>query len=400
MNPRQGVIGEIAKVIYRPNHGPDVIGIDADLLLTRLLFFEEFVLQSVHLGELPYLIKLFGIEGFQQLLASGILKISCETFGIITDVHMNGRRQLPLLQYEQALVSGADRSGQFQKDIKCLNRVSGLSGTAREAASESVWTRLVRPGEGFGTDLLAQVRTDLRSNHRLLEVSTNLSLKETLGSSTSFEVKSEEVKTGVFRIVSNLGAIAGYTEEKEHELFSKVITAVCNLEQRVANMVAYSALSEFREEEAKLLFGKIGGLLAPVNPQTVEQGFARVLSFTDIPKLMTVRKISVERLIRVRDSDECMAFRSWLHKVPSMTDQELDGMLRGLRAKVGMFFNSPVGKTVRVATNVGLSLIPGATIAASAIEGAADTFLVDKLLPNPGILSFLYETCPSLFQSR
>src|ERR1039457_6068402 len=114
MNPRRRTIGRIAKVLYRPNIGPDVIDIDPDTLLTRLLFFDKFVLDSVNLGELPHLIKLFGIEGFIELIKSDILDIRYETTSVITDLHLGGRRHLPLLQFSQALVSGANRSDDIE----------------------------------------------------------------------------------------------------------------------------------------------------------------------------------------------------------------------------------------------------------------------------------------------
>jgi hypothetical protein len=49
--------------------------------------------------------------------------------------------------------------------------------------------------------------------------------------------------------------------------------------------------------------------------------------------------------------------------------------------------------------NAALGLIPGYGTAASIGEGALDMFLLEKMLPSSGVLTFLNHSMPSIFTS-
>jgi hypothetical protein len=68
MTPRRAIYGTIAKSTYLRNSGPLVTGIDLAQLLSRILFFDEVIVRSIRMGELPFLIKVFGANGLEELL--------------------------------------------------------------------------------------------------------------------------------------------------------------------------------------------------------------------------------------------------------------------------------------------------------------------------------------------
>jgi hypothetical protein len=92
MEIRGAIYGPIAKTINVPNHGVDVIEIERQRLISRLLFFDEVVIYSVNLGEVPFLTKMFGVSGFKELLSSEVLKLTTEKSMVVTDVKTNGIR--------------------------------------------------------------------------------------------------------------------------------------------------------------------------------------------------------------------------------------------------------------------------------------------------------------------
>lgn len=47
-------------------------------VLENLLLFDQFILNSVRLQELPELVRVFGFEGLKELFKTGSLKIHCE----------------------------------------------------------------------------------------------------------------------------------------------------------------------------------------------------------------------------------------------------------------------------------------------------------------------------------
>jgi hypothetical protein len=74
-------------------------------------------------------------------------------------------------------------------------------------------------------------------------------------------------------------------------------------------------------------------------------------------------------------------------------------MVGGLRNKVSSIVHTSTGKTLRFAATTALGLIPGAGLILGPASGAIDSFLIDSVFPNPGVLAFLTHTYPSLFKA-
>lgn len=131
--PRKAIYGKISKVVYVDNKGPEVVGIDGELLLSRLLLFDEVVVDSTNLGELPYLSKMFGVAGFEELLNRNVLKLVSQKSAVITDVKMNGKRQIPVLQFDEGLATSEDNDHNLGMKFRNLLKITGLSNARREA---------------------------------------------------------------------------------------------------------------------------------------------------------------------------------------------------------------------------------------------------------------------------
>jgi len=396
MPPRRAIYGKISKVVYIADKGPEVVGIDSELLLSRLFFFDEVVVDSTNLGELPYLAKMFGIGGLETLLDSGMLKLASQKSSVITDIKMNGKRQIPLLQFDEGIATSEDNDHNLGMKMKCLLKITGLSNAKREDLDQLVRSKLIKPSASYGTNLLAQIRKDLTSNIGLIK---NLLCHRHSGISNENLLLKVQDLGGMQRFESNLQSMLGITEEQEHEIFAEVLKGVANLNQRIADMEEYSAISHFEESEAPLLFGKVHSVVASINPKFDEQAFLRVLSVTGIPDMISNRRINVEELLKVRATDECREFRSWLSTTDQIDDAKLKQLLTGLRAKSASFITGKPGKTLRLAVNAALGLIPGYGTLASLGEGAADMFLLEKMLPSSGVLTFLNHSMPSIFTS-
>lgn len=79
----------------------DSIRFDFDVFLQRLLLFDTYILDSIRLKEIPYLMDCFGYEGLIKLFDSNIFNIqaSANTIGQIGQTfvrHNQGREILPL----------------------------------------------------------------------------------------------------------------------------------------------------------------------------------------------------------------------------------------------------------------------------------------------------------------
>ena len=395
MTPRRSIHGQIAKSVFIKNKGKLVTGIELSQLLSRLLFFDEVIISSVRMGELPFLIKSFGVDGFAELIQNGIVKLSSDSVSVITNIQRNGKRELPLFEFEQGIVDIADREKLIVDGLRSLQQVSGLSNANRAELSELVTKRVLKPGSDYGPNLLAQIRIDLRSNSKLISAILAKEHAELRGKEIT--VNLEELKPGVQRITTNIQQLIGVNSDVEHAMLEKAIIGVSKLNQIIANMKEYNALTLLEEGDVDALFGKVEGVVAPYNPKLEEDKFLRVLEFTEIPDLLNTGKIDTAKLLEIRESTECREFRGWLSSTDQLDDAQLNKLINGLRARAGAFIATPKGKAIRLAVSAGLGLIPpphGPVIALA--EGALDMFLLEKLLPAPGPLSFLTRTVPSI----
>jgi hypothetical protein len=210
-------------------------------------------------------------------------------------------------------------------------------------------------------------------------------------------VEVAEENARVFHVKTNIPQLYGLSEEQTDLILHTTVFGVANLNGRIADMQAYSAISCFNEEEAPLLFGKFAGIISPQNPQVVEKQFTRVLNIANLPDIQECTKIDVDKLLAARESSECTEFRSWIATLDKVSDQEVDQMVEGVRTRIGAALHAGTGKTLRLAATTLLGLIPGYGLLIGAAAGTLDTFLVDKLFPTSGAAAFLSKTYPSLF---
>lgn len=291
----------------------------------------------------------------------------------------------------------------LRKELLRLQSVTGLKNNERNTIEEAVWRSLVRPPETFGTDLLRQVDVDLRTNSPALRAGIldqlSAGSRQVGLASSPLEIQVDEPRERVFHIKTGIVKDFGLSPEETHLLLQRSVTAVVNLNLRLAEMEAYSALTGFLENEAPLLFGKLAGIISPQNPTPAEEQFKRIIEVAEVPDFKPGQKIDVEKLMKIRDSAECRDFRRWLFTAEDISDDEIRAQAGGMRNKLASLTGSSGGKVVRLAATTLIGNIPVAGLLLGPAAGAVDSFLVDRVLPQSGIFAFLTDQYPSLFSS-
>jgi hypothetical protein len=398
MNVRQAILGEISI-----RSGQVISSVDIGVLVRRLILFDNVIVRSFRLREIPSLVRTFGKSGFSALLQSGLLHFNCNFNSVIIDLSLNGVRHLPLDHFSLATVKAANPESDLRSELRCLQSVTGLKNQQRATLEEDIWKSLVWEPPTYSQALLDQIESDLRGNTPALKAALLDKLRKECGASdlapSGVQINVEETKERVFRIRNTKTDSLGLNQEKSHSLMQGAVTAVANLNQRLADMQAHSAITGFLDEEAPLLFGKLSGIVAPYNPNIAEGQFNRVIELADVPDFKPGQKVDVESLLKVRDSRECREFREWLSTVDKATDKEIKDMVAGLRSKAAILANTPGGKLLRLAATTGIGLVPGVGLVVGVAAGIVDSFLVDKVLPQSGVVAFLAEKYPSLFVS-
>jgi hypothetical protein len=246
-----------------------VTGVDVAAVIRRLVLFEKVIVRSLRLEELPPLIKAFGESGLRTLLNSGSLRFLWDSPVVGTDVSHGGVRDLPQSHVSFFIVGLANPEEELQGQFSVLQRVSGLKNSQRAEVEETVRKSLAHYPNNFGQLLLNQIDTDLRHNSVALKAGISQQLPKVLPnvdlSSYSFEIEVDEYEPRVFRIETPFANDFQLAPGEIHRVLQDAVAAVSNLNHRLSEMIEFSALTGFRENEASILFGKVAGLMASQN---------------------------------------------------------------------------------------------------------------------------------------
>lgn len=399
MHVRQAILGQVSTAV-----GGHLTNVDVGSVIRRLILFDKVIIKSFRLKEALPLIRTFGVDGFSRLLESGLLSFSCGVTAVILEASSNGVRHLPLNHFSFATAQLTNLDATLQSELRSLQSISGLKNERRVLLEELIWNSLAKEPATYRHDLLDQIDRDFRTGTPALKVAVIDSLRKELGDPRDLKeaqatISVEETSNRVFHIRNRLPEFFGLSPEQAHLVLQRAAGAVANLDQRLADMQAHSAITGFLEGEAPMLFGRLAGIIAPMNPQIAEHQFERVIELADIPDFKEGQRVKVESLLDVRDSAECREFREWLSTLDVISDEDVKKMVASVRSRLATLASSVGGKLVRLATTTGLGLIPGVGLAAGVAASAIDSFLVDRVLPKSGVVAFLTETYPSLFES-
>jgi hypothetical protein len=162
-------------------------------------------------------------------------------------------------------------------------------------------------------------------------------------------------------------------------------------------MEGFDALSSFQVNDLPLFEEKLSFIVREIDPRLQEQRLDRVGTIAGLPDASndpTVDDVDMAKLIEITSGPEVDEFRRWLRTTDSLSDEEVEDLLRPVREAIGKAVRSPAGKAVRLATTAGAGvLLPPVGIGLSAV----DTFLVEKLMPEPGPIAFLSRLSHSVF---
>ncbi len=402
MQRAQAVLGPIVDLTRTGPGNISTKEVDVGLLVRRLVLFDKVIIRSIRFRELPVLVRAFGESGLRALISAGLLQFFCDFLSVVTDVANNGVRDLPQFHFNFGIVTLADPESTLRKEFGALRTISGLKNNQRAAIEEAVWNSQVHYPSNFGDMLLKQVDSDLRSSSQalkngMLEQLRRLDLNADL-SSYDFNLQIEETQPRIFRIQPPFCHDFGLGQEKVHEIIHKGAISATNLNHRLLEMIEFSALTGYREEEANLLFGRLAGLIEK-NPTIAEEQFKRVIEIADTPDFEPNQRVDVEKLLTIRESDECRAFRDWLREADTLSDEDIRAMTHGIKNRISALSSSTTGKILRLAGTTGIGLITGVGPVLGPVASAIDTLLVDRVLKRPAVVAFLSDVYPSLFQS-
>jgi len=381
-----------------------VVDVDAGALILRLLLFERNVLDSVRLGEFPHLIKVLGFDQVMLLLQEGCLEINCDarTFAQTGRLASPRQQALPLGSYRFNLVTMPNRDEYLSG---CLHEMqSSLAIPLKKTIKlkKQIIRRIVDVPDNLGKAAVAQLERDLMDNRDVSRISLAQTL-ERAGKDfdkPKLRLEIEALGNSEYRTSTNLSSF-GVEPDEQQALVERALLGVGGLNLRLERMKTLMAISGFRDEELPIFDAKVNFLAAQITPEAQVDRFQRVVTLAGLPDpgeaLAGGQSIDIEKLLKVRDTEECREFRTWLRSLDQETDKDIEDRVNSLKAKVAEAFQSKTGRAVRFGAIAGSGFIPVAGLAVSLGLGALDNFALDRILGDPGPSAFLSKRYGSLF---
>jgi hypothetical protein len=403
MEPRDRVLGPIARPTGQDDEGEPAIEVDFGNLVRKLIVSEQLIVQSVGFKEIPLLVQKFGYDGVKALFDSGRVRMLVDGVGLANIGQYAQRTNgpvLPLGSYSFSALRFSTPKELVSKDLHRIDDVPGLSAKQAQQLRRLCGERLTRMPDDAGRLSEDQLKRDLVSNVPILKLSVALAIRRGLGveiDPARFHLRVERLNEWDWRTETDLSQRTGISAEQVHEVVGNGLSGAGAVNLQLELMKLFSCLTGFRANELPLLDEKFEFLIRQLDPEAHEARLERVVDVTGLPEVdpdPNVKDVDLARLIEITEGSEVQEFRRWLRGADAFTDDELSGVLHPVRDAIGGAVRSRGGKAVRFATTTGVGvLVPPAGIALSLL----DTFVTEKVIPGPGPTAFLSRLYPSVF---
>jgi hypothetical protein len=402
MDIRDRLLGPVATIVDRER---DELAVDFGDLIRKLILSERFILQSNRLREIPLLVQKFGYDGVVELLRSGRMQILLDALSVGSIGHIAGdlrpgKTPLPLGSYSFGMLRLQLTRDTVHKDLEPIDAIPGLRNKQAQKLRKLVVEQLAELPETRGGRTIDAFHKDLEANAPILRTSVALALRQQYGrriDPNEFELRVDRLDENDWRTETDLGTKARLSEERVHKVVERGLLGAGGLNVRIEYMQIFNAVAGFQVDELPLMEDKLGFLARQLDPDAQLDRFERVIELADLPDAdpdPNVQDADMVRLLEVLSDQRTVTFRDWLRQIDSLEDREVLAEIHKLRDLVSSAVRSPAGKTVRfLGTTAAGIVLPPVGIALSGL----DTFLTEKIVPEPGPTAFLGQLYSSVF---
>jgi hypothetical protein len=387
---REHLVGPCARLV-----DDERVLVDVGSLVRRLVLFERYTLRTIRMLEMGELVRAFGDGGLRALLADGCLRIHCDllTMGSTGDRLSPGHFQF------SSLVAH-DQRDYVSSCLQEVHRIPGLSDKQAKRLKRAIVGALT-DAAGGGIEANRQLDRELDSNSPVLRDGIALAARAEFG----LEFDAAKLRLAIDRVdgltvhaESNLAALAGIDDEHAHQVVERGLLAVGGLTIRLELMQRLSAISGCMPDELPVFDGKLRALEAETDPDAQEQRLLRVLKLAELPEpdLSESSAIDVDKLLEARALPEAQALRAWLRTADRLDDAEIRESFNKVQEALARAVHGTAGKVVRFGITTAAGFIPDGGVTSASLS-AIDSFLVDRVIGEPGPYSFLSDNWPSFF---
>jgi hypothetical protein len=403
MEPRGRMLGPIASETGPDPEGPATVAFGD--LVRKLVLFDEIVIDSHNLKEPAALTQKFGYSGAKALFESARIRLVKDMVWIADFGQMPVRpggngKVLPLGSYSISPSRLTPPRDFHSRQLHKIDNLQGVNAKQAKKLRQLAGSRIVtspQHAERQGRDLVLR---DFRTNPPIFKLAIASAVKRQFQielEPSQIELRLEQLREADWSAETNLGQLTELDPKQIHDAVYGGLAAAATLNMRLVLMEGFDALSSFQVNDLPLFEEKLSFIVREIDPRLQKQRLDRVGTIAGLPDASndpTVDDVDMAKLIEITSGPEVDEFRRWLRTTDSLSDEEVEDLLRPVREAIGKAVRSPAGKAVRLATTAGAGvLLPPVGIGLSAV----DTFLVEKLMPEPGPIAFLSRLSHSVF---
>lgn len=379
-------------------------------LATTLLLFENYTLESCKLLEFPQLIDLFGFDSVMELVKSRSLKIKCDVnlivvLGETKELIRTGK----WLEYDFTFVRAANHE---EYTRRCRSKITTSHHLNRKQLQKLRGEIAVKIDKDAGkppdvnSPELKAIRNFLQEaseNHPNVKRACATELKERHGikiSPNDFSLIIHRLDSERLKAETDIPKLLNIDEYQTHEVIKYALLRMSSINDRFGLMERYKALTGLNDFDLPVFEGRYEFFAHEINPTKDINRLNRVMhikGFPDFNELAERGQLKLDKILEIRETNECKEFREWLSGIDTATDEEIEERINSIRGRIGNFLGRITGKSVRFLVSTGLGFVPGgALIGLSA--SVVDTFLLEKFFPTSGPIAFLNKKLPSAFE--
>ena len=346
---------------------------------------------------------MLGGPGLSALLRSGALRVHCHalTTAQTGQSNLGGRTTpLPLSSYSFKSVRAADRKTYLHRCFQNVKPGPSLTYKESKRLKRDIASSLIDPVDTVRQEMDDQFRSDLRSSVPHFSVALAMELKRNYRIGLrpgDLALKIHELQEDDFCVESNLQSLTALNDLTCHKAIERALLAVSGLNQRLAEMNGYSALTDFWYRDLPV-FGRKLRYLSELAPERADRALVEVLALPGLPDIadaVAQGRVDIGRFLEIRNSPDGQQFRSWFRNRGTDDIATLKDQWGAMRNKFGGWLATRPGKTLRFIVSTGAGLDPVAGV----VVGAIDSFLLERWLPQSQPLTFLQHSYASIFRA-
>jgi len=404
-----------------------------------LILCDNFVLDSLRLSEIPHLVSAFGIVPLLELVSSDFFKIRSETFltfgstgrtSAVSDYRAKKGdlpycsfcidpfsiypyKQSELIQPSKERSYKADQKKFNSNNLKVVNTIQGLNKKEYKKLKKSIAESIVHfQSREIIDEISKQNYKDYQIENTAIKYAISIDLKNRL----NIILEPEKIKLNIdfiddkdFSVSSNLKSLIDINDEQAHNVLERSLLSICSINYNSALMREHNVHLGYRENEVDVLYSKI---LSPyTNDITISQefdNFRKIMEIKNLPDLNIAfqnKQIDLIKVLEIRDSRECIEFRTWINDQTNLDLKDLRESLESVSQKIRDKLNTKTAKISKFAISQGSSILLGLInpvlgLSSSVGVTVLDNYLSKKFLSKKPHLTFLNNKLPSIYKNN